>query len=98
MKELFVDPCMSFLGCVVQAERDLFGLLAGGVRREYEDAIGDALGDYRSSQPAIVLQVLAELAEHGDPFPTIRGGGLFEQRRARMVVLDAQIGRASCRE
>ena len=90
---LLVGRVFVFLGHVIQAEDDLRGLLARGIRGEEEDAIGDAPRDQGGGEPTVLvnLRILGtgELGEDGQVFAVVGDGALFEQPGALAVQADA---------
>src|ERR1019366_3953958 len=80
-------PFENFFGDFVQAEHELGGLLARGVRREGEDTAGVPAGDERRREPAAVADLLAPLAEDGKMFSGIGRRVLFQSPRAGFIEL-----------
>src|SRR5882724_1487602 len=86
--ECFELSLADFLGDVVESEDKIIHLIARGVRRERQNAIGNAACDERGGKPASIFQFFTPLSENGEVFSRIGRGILFENPCRIFVELD----------
>src|ERR1043166_4406175 len=80
---------VGLFGDIVQAQDNLFGLLAGGRGREQQDAVGDG-STVGGRQPAAVLRFARPvLGKYGDPAAVIGGTHRVQDEGPVFVELDA---------